>query len=157
MCIYRILYTFQPGSSGSLCIDQFIARRVQIVKQDRFSNLCHYSIVITEWMSSDAHQDRCSDQCHCSIVVTERMSSGAHLEVGNELGGLLAQAAMVGDVPPRLHQQQVIKGLKNVDAGLVDGAHHGAPGVHSVTHAPHDNGCCSGIQACSCTNGFETA
>jgi len=87
---------------------------------------------------------------HCEDVL-------AHLEVGNELGGLLAQAAMVGDIPPRLHQQQVIKRLKDVNAGLVDGAHHSAPSVHSVTHTPHDNGCCSGIQACSCVISFGTA
>ena len=62
---------------------------------------------------------------------------------------------MVGDIPSRLHQQQVIKGLKDVNAGLVDGAHHSAPSVHSVTHTPHDNGCCSGIQACSCSISFR--
>ena len=85
------------------------------------------------------------------------MLSDAYLKVGNELGGLLAEAAMVGDIPSRLHQQQVVKGLKDVNAGLVDGTYHSAPSVHSVTHTPHDNGCCSGIQACNCSISFRTA
>ena len=80
-------------------------------------------------------------------MVTEWLLSDTHLKVGNELGGLLAEAAMVGDISSRLHQQQVVKGLKDVNAGLVDCAHHSTPGVDGVTHTPHDNGCCSGVQS----------
>ena len=56
---------------------------------------------------------------------------------------------MVGDIAPRLHEQQVIKGLKDVNARLVNGAHHSAARVDGVAHTPHDNGCCSGIKPCT--------
>ena len=72
-----------------------------------------------------------------------------HLKVGNELARVLAKGAMVGDVATRLHEQQVIKGLKDVNTRLVDGAHHSAACVDSVAHTPHDNGCCSGIKSCT--------
>ena len=72
-----------------------------------------------------------------------------HLKVGNELAGVFAKGAMVGDIATGLHEQQVIKGFKDVDAGLVNGAHHSAACVYSVTHTPHDNGCCPGIQSCT--------
>ena len=62
---------------------------------------------------------------------------------------MFAKGAMVRDITTRLHEQQVIKGFKDVDAGLVDGAHHCAACVHSVTHTPHDNGSRPGIQPCT--------
>ena len=45
-----------------------------------------------------------------------------------------------------LEQQQLIKGLKDVYGGLVDGAHNGPACVDNVTHRPHNNSRCSGIQ-----------
>ena len=46
-----------------------------------------------------------------------------------------------------LQEQQLVEGLEDVDGGLVDGAHDGAPCVHNVTHGPHDDGCSARVQA----------
>ena len=48
-----------------------------------------------------------------------------------------------------LEQQQLIKGLKDVNGRLVDGADYGAACVDDVAHSSHDNGCCSCIQPCT--------
>jgi hypothetical protein len=48
-----------------------------------------------------------------------------------------------------LKQQQLVKGLKDVDAGLVDGHHHGvAASCHSLD-CLHHNGGSTSIQACT--------
>ena len=47
-----------------------------------------------------------------------------------------------------LEQQQLVKGLKDVDGRLVDGAHNGAASVDNIAHSPHHNGSCPCIQPC---------
>ena len=68
------------------------------------------------------------------------------LEVVNEVAGVVSQLAIEDGLPSPLQQQQLIKGFKDVNAGLVDGAHYGSPRVHNVTHSPHDNGSGPGVQ-----------
>ncbi len=74
--------------------------------------------------------------------------SAAHREILDEMLGLVAQLSIEDELPASLQQQQLIKGLKDVDAGLVDGAHNCPACVDNVTHRPHHNSCCSRIQAC---------
>ena len=76
---------------------------------------------------------------------------GACLEVLNEVVRVDSQLAIEDRLPSTLQQQQLIKRLKDVDAGLVNGAHNGSASVHNVAHSTHDNGCCSGIQTWICT------
>ena len=71
----------------------------------------------------------------------------SHREVFDKLLGLVAQLSIEDELPAPLQQQQLIKGLKDVDAGLVDGAHNGPACVDDVTHCSHDNGCSSSIQS----------
>ena len=78
----------------------------------------------------------------CKITAT----SCTYREVVNESAGVFAQLAIEDALPTPLQQQQLIKGLKDVNAGLVDGAHDGPACVDNVTHSPHDNGCCPGVQ-----------
>ena len=70
------------------------------------------------------------------------------LKVLNEILGVLAQLAIKDGLPSPLQQQQLIKGLENVNAGLVNGAHNGAPCVDYVTHCSHHNGSRPCIQTC---------
>ena len=97
------------------------------------------------WLWATPGSPACTAHSKLSLCSQE----AAYLKVCNQLAGLLAQGAMVGDIPSRLHQQQVIKGLEDVDAGLVDGAHHCASSVHCVTHSTHDNGSSPCIQPCT--------
>ena len=57
------------------------------------------------------------------------------------------QHTCIDGLASTLKQQQLIKGLKDVDGGLVDGAHDGPACVDNVTHRPHHNSRCSGIQS----------
>ena len=45
-------------------------------------------------------------------------------------------------------QKAVSARLKDVNGGLVDGAHDGAASVDGVAYGAHHNGSCSGIQPC---------
>ncbi len=74
----------------------------------------------------------------------------ADLEVLDKILGIFAQLAIEDGFTASLQQQQLIKGFKDVDAGLVDGAHNGPACVDDVAHSAHHNGSSSGIQACSC-------
>ena len=76
----------------------------------------------------------------------------AHREVLDEMLGLVAQLSVEDELPAPLQQQQLIKGLKDVDAGLVDGAHYCPACVDNVAHCAHHNGCCSRIQSCISLN-----
>ena len=84
--------------------------------------------------------------------VSERVGgdrgSAADQEILDEMLGLVTQLPVEDELPAPLQQQQLIKGLKDVDAGLVDGAHNGPARVDNVAHCAHHNGCCSRIQAC---------
>lgn len=59
-----------------------------------------------------------------------------------------SQLAIEDGLPSTLQQQQLIKRLKDVDGGLVNGAHNGSACVDNVAYSTHDDGCCSGIQTC---------
>ncbi len=48
-----------------------------------------------------------------------------------------------------LEQQQLIKGFKYVNGGLVNGAHNCAACIDNVSHCAHHNGCCSCVQPCT--------
>ncbi len=48
-----------------------------------------------------------------------------------------------------LEQQQLIKGFKYVNGGLVNGAHNCAACIDNVPHCAHHNGCCSCVQSCT--------
>ena len=72
----------------------------------------------------------------------------AHLEVVNEVAGVVSQLTIEDGLPSPLQQQQLIKGLEDVNAGLVDGAHYGSPRIHNVAHCAHHNGSCPGVQTC---------
>ena len=61
-------------------------------------------------------------------------------------GTIARRLTCVDSLAATLEQQQLIKGLEDVDGGLVDGAHNGPACVDDVAHCPHDNGCCSCIQ-----------
>ena len=83
---------------------------------------------------------------------SKRLSNAAavetHREVVNESARVLAQLSIEDALAPSLQQQQLVKRLKNVDGGLVDSAHNGAPRVDNVAHSPHYNGGRPGIQPC---------
>ena len=68
------------------------------------------------------------------------------LKVVNEVAGVVSQLAIENGFASPLQQQQLIKGLKDVNAGLVDGTHNGPSRVDNVTHSPHDNCSGSGVQ-----------
>ena len=70
------------------------------------------------------------------------------LEVLNEILGVFAQLAIEDGLPSPLQQQQLIKGLKDVNAGLVDGADYGASCVDNVAHCSHHNGSRPCVQSC---------
>ncbi len=53
-----------------------------------------------------------------------------------------------------LEQQQLIKGFKYVNGGLVNGAHNCAACVDNVAHRAHHNGCCSCVQPCTTRKQF---
>ena len=72
--------------------------------------------------------------------------AGSHLEVVNEMVGEVTQLAIENGFSSSLQQQQLVKGLKDVNAGLVDGAHYGAACVHNVAYCAHHNGSRSSIQ-----------
>ena len=57
-----------------------------------------------------------------------------------------ARPACIDGLPAPLQQQQLIEGLKDVDAGLVDGADNGAARVNNVAHCPHHYSSCPSIQ-----------
>ena len=46
--------------------------------------------------------------------------------------------------------------LEDFHAGLVDGAHYSAAGLHCVLHRLHDNGCSACIQTCSALSVMHT-
>ena len=71
------------------------------------------------------------------------------LEVLNEVLRVFAQLAIEDGLPSPLQQQQLIKGLKDINAGLVDGAHYGSACVDNVAHCPHHNSSCTRIQPCT--------
>ena len=48
-----------------------------------------------------------------------------------------------------LQQQQLVKGLEDVNGGLVDGTHYGPASVNNVAHCPHHNGSRPCIQPCT--------
>lgn len=73
---------------------------------------------------------------------------GTDLEVLNEIFGVFAQLTIEDGLPSPLQQQQLIKGLEDVNTGLVDGAHNGAPCVDNIPHCSHHNSSCSRIQTC---------
>ena len=78
------------------------------------------------------------------------------LEVVDEILGVLAQLTIEDGFTSALQQKQLVKGLKDVNAGLVDGAYYGSARVDNVTHCPHDNGSCSGIKTCMYLSSFST-
>ena len=78
-----------------------------------------------------------------------KRSGSGDLEVVDEVLGVLAQLAIEDGLTPPLQQQQLIKGLKDVDAGLVDGAHNGPASVDDVAHCTHHDGGSPGIQPCT--------
>jgi len=78
----------------------------------------------------------------------ETKGSAAHREIFDEMLGLVTQLSVEDEFPAPLQQQQLIKGIKDVDAGLVDGTHNCPACVDNVTHCAHHNGCCSRIQTC---------
>ena len=69
----------------------------------------------------------------------------SHLEVVSEMFGEVTQLAIGNGFSSPLQQQQLVKGLKDVNAGLMDGAHYGP--VYSVAYCAHHDGSCSNIQA----------
>ena len=73
-------------------------------------------------------------------------ASCTYRKVVNESPRIFAELTIENALPSPLQQQQLIKGLKDVNAGLVDGAHNGPAGVDNVAHSPHDDGGCPGIQ-----------
>ena len=78
------------------------------------------------------------------------MESGSgDLEVLNEVLGVSTQLAIEDGLTAPLQQQQLIKRLEDVNAGLVDGAHNGPAGVDDVSHCTHHDGGSSGIQPCT--------
>ena len=55
------------------------------------------------------------------------------------------QLTCVDDLSTPLEQQQLIKGLKDINEWLVGGAHYDAACVDNVAQSPHATGCCSCI------------
>ena len=68
------------------------------------------------------------------------------LEVRYQVDALLAQLSKVRDPASPLEQQEVVEGLKDLNAGLVDGHQHGTVGVADVSHGAHDDGSGAGVQ-----------
>ena len=58
--------------------------------------------------------------CSGNMVSTER-TGGCYLKVGDELIAVSAQRSTVDSLSASLQQHQVLEGLHNADAGLVDG------------------------------------
>ncbi len=75
-------------------------------------------------------------------------SPAAYREVVNEAARVFAQLPIEDALSSPLQQQQLIKGLKDVNAGLVNGTHNRPARVDNVAHRPHDNSCSSSIQTC---------
>lgn len=82
---------------------------------------------------------------HSSVVLV----SGADLIVCYQVLGVCAQLTVEDGFATTLQQQQLIKGLKDVNGWLVDGTHNGTACVDNVTHCPHHNGSCSCVQSCT--------
>lgn len=61
----------------------------------------------------------------------------------------MGEVTCVDGLAASLQQQQLVKGLKDVDGGLVNGTHNSAACVDNVAHSPHHNGCCPCIQPCT--------
>ena len=61
---------------------------------------------------------------------------------------MVSQLTIEDGLPSPLQQQQLIKGLKDVDAGLVDGAHNGPARVDYVAYSAHDYSSSPRVQAC---------
>ena len=85
-------------------------------------------------------------------VVQPKADSGkspaAYREVVNEAAGVFAQLPIEDTLASPLQQQQLIKGLKDVNAGLVNGTHDCPARVDNVAHRPHHNSRSSSIQTC---------
>ena len=70
-------------------------------------------------------------------------------EVFDKVSGVVTQLAIEDQLAASFQKQQLVKSLKDVNAGLVDGAHNGPASVHNVAHGPHDDGSCSCIKTCA--------
>ena len=81
----------------------------------------------------------------------------ADLEVLDKILGIFAQLAIEDGFTTSLQQQQLIKGLKDVNAGLVDGAHNRPACVDDVAHSTHHKGSSSGIPACNSPHQHPTS
>ncbi len=77
-----------------------------------------------------------------------KQSPAAYREVVNEAARVFAQLPIENALSSPLQQQQLIKGLEDVNAGLVDGTHNCPACVDNVAHRPHHNSCSSSIKAC---------
>ena len=65
---------------------------------------------------------------------------------------VMALRTCIDGLASTLEQQQLIKGLKDIDGWLMNSTHNGPPRVHNVTHSPHDNGRCPGVQPWTTTS-----
>ena len=83
------------------------------------------------------------------FVCASAQNTRAHREVLDKVFRLVAQLAIEDELSTPLQQQQLIKCLEDVNAGLVDGADNGPPCVHYVAHCAHHNGCCPRIKPCT--------
>ena len=99
-------------------------------------------------MYSNANKESSGRHFDSFAAHTGQALRGADLEVLDKILGIFAQLAIEDGFTTSLQQQQLIKGLKDVDAGLVDGAHDRPACVDNVAHSTHHNGSSSGIQAC---------
>ena len=85
----------------------------------------------------------------CSLAThTGQALRNADLEVLDKILGIFAQLTIEDGFTTSLQQQQLIKGLKDVNTGLVNSAHNCPACVDNVAHGTHHNGSSSGIQAC---------
>ena len=92
----------------------------------------------------DEEEDFTASQC----LAAYNVSPNAHLEVLNEVPGILPQLPIENRFTTSLQQQQLIKRLEDVDAGLVNGADNSSACVDNVAHCPHDDGSSPRIQTC---------
>ncbi len=76
---------------------------------------------------------------HClSISIHESSQGTGH--TGKDQSICLSHPAAT------LEQDETVKGLKNLDAGLVDGDQNGTSAAAHILDAPHHNGRCPSIQ-----------
>ena len=81
--------------------------------------------------------------------------SFAYREVLDKVLGFVPQLAIEDELASPFQQQQLIKSLKDVNAGLVNSAHNGSASVDNTAHCSHYNGCCSRIQTYICMHAYS--